>query len=81
MTFEEKRRRLVESLTSRRILTDPEVVRAMLIVPRHKFLPEEAYSSAYMDSPLSIGLGQTISAPHMNAMMCEYLELKEGEKV
>ncbi|MFX0043870.1 MAG: protein-L-isoaspartate(D-aspartate) O-methyltransferase, partial [Candidatus Hodarchaeota archaeon] len=25
--------------------------------------------------------GQTISAPHMNAMMCEYLELKEGEKV
>jgi protein-L-isoaspartate(D-aspartate) O-methyltransferase len=34
-----------------------------------------------MDSPLSIGLGQTISAPHMNAMMCEYLQLKEGEKV
>jgi len=81
MTFEEKRRRLVESLTSRKILTDPKVVRAMLRVPRHKFVPEEAVSSAYMDSPLSIGQGQTISAPHMNAMMCEYLELKEGEKV
>ncbi len=81
MTFEEKRRGLVESLTSRKILTDPKVVRAMLIVPRHKFVPEEAVSSAYIDSPLSIGQGQTISAPHMNAMMCEYLELKEGEKV
>ncbi len=81
MTFEEKRRRLVESLTSRKILTDPKVVRAMLMVPRHKFVPEEAVSSAYIDSPLSIGQGQTISAPHMNAMMCEYLELKEGEKV
>jgi len=81
MTFEEKRRRLVESLTSRKILTNPKVVRAMLIVPRHKFVPEEAVSSAYIDSPLSIGQGQTISAPHMNAMMCEYLELKEGEKV
>ncbi len=81
MTFEEKRRRLVESLTSRKILINPKVVRAMLIVPRHKFVPEEAVSSAYIDSPLSIGQGQTISAPHMNAMMCEYLELKEGEKV
>jgi len=81
MTFEEKRRKLVESLTSRKILTDPEVIRAMLAVPRHEFVPEEVISSAYLDSPLSIGLGQTISAPHMNAMMCEYLELKEGDKV
>ncbi|MDX1799108.1 MAG: protein-L-isoaspartate(D-aspartate) O-methyltransferase, partial [Candidatus Lokiarchaeia archaeon] len=61
--------------------TKPEVIRAMLKVPRHKFVPKDAESSAYMDSPLSIGLGQTISAPHMNAMMCEYLELKEGDKV
>ncbi|MFX1596533.1 MAG: protein-L-isoaspartate(D-aspartate) O-methyltransferase [Promethearchaeota archaeon] len=81
MTFEEKRKRLVENLRERGILTKPEVIKAMLKVPRHKFLPEDAKSSAYMDSPLSIGLGQTISAPHMNAMMCEYLELKRGEKV
>jgi len=81
MNFEEKRKRLVESLKDRGILTKPEVIKAMLIVPRHKFVPKDAESSAYMDSPLSIGLGQTISAPHMNAMMCEYLELSEGEKV
>ncbi len=81
MTFEEKRKRLVDNLRERGILTKPEVIKAMLKVPRHKFLPEDAKSSAYMDSPLSIGLGQTISAPHMNAMMCEYLELKNGEKV
>jgi len=81
MHFEEKRKRLVESLKDRGILTKPEVIKAMLIVPRHKFVPKDAESSAYMDSPLSIGLGQTISAPHMNAMMCEYLKLKEGDKV
>lgn len=81
MNFEEKRKRLVESLKNRGILTKPEVIKAMLIVPRHKFVPKDAESSAYMDSPLSIGLGQTISAPHMNAMMCEYLELSEGEKI
>ncbi len=81
MNFEEKRKRLVESLKDRGILTKPEVIKAISVVPRHKFVPKEAESSAYIDSPLSIGLGQTISAPHMNAMMCEYLELKEGDKV
>lgn len=81
MDYEEKRSKLVESLTKRAILTKPSVIRAMLKVPRHKFLPKGAIESAYIDSPLSIGIGQTISAPHMNAMMCELLELKEGEKV
>ena len=79
--FEEKRKYLVESLKKRNILTEPNVIKAMLKVPRHKFLPEGAISSAYIDSPLSIGMSQTISAPHMNAMMCELLKLKEGEKV
>jgi protein-L-isoaspartate(D-aspartate) O-methyltransferase len=81
MDYEEKRKQLVESLKKRDFLTKPNVIKAMLKVPRHKFLPKGAISSAYIDSPLSIGLGQTISAPHMNAMMCELLELKEGEKV
>jgi len=81
MSFKEKRRKLVENLIKRKILTKQKVINAMLKVPRDKFLPEKAKSSAYLDTPLSIGLGQTISAPHMNAMMCEYLELKEGDKV
>jgi protein-L-isoaspartate(D-aspartate) O-methyltransferase len=81
MDFEEKRKELVQSLINRKILTQKNVIDAMLKVPRHLFLPEDAISSAYIDSPLSIGLGQTISAPHMNAMMCEFLEFKKGEKV
>lgn len=81
MNFEEKRKRLVESLGKRDVLNKREVIEAMLIVPRHLFIPKDAESSAYMDTPLSIGCSQTISAPHMNAMMCEYLELKEGDRV
>ena len=81
MDYEEKRIKLVEHLTKREILTKPSVIKAMLKVPRHKFLPEGALESAYIDSPLSIGMGQTISAPHMNAMMCELLDLTEGEIV
>ena len=81
MNFDEKRKDLVNNLIKRGILHDKAVINAMLKVPRHEFVPEKAISSAYSDSPLSIGLNQTISAPHMNAMMCEYLDLKEGDKV
>ncbi|MFW9928508.1 MAG: protein-L-isoaspartate(D-aspartate) O-methyltransferase [Candidatus Thorarchaeota archaeon] len=81
MSYDEKREDLVQHLINRRILTKKEVIDAMLKVPRHKFLPKEATSSAYIDSPISIGLGQTISAPHMNAMMCELLDLREGDKI
>jgi protein-L-isoaspartate(D-aspartate) O-methyltransferase len=83
MNFEEKRKKLVNNLKNRDypVLTKPEVISAMLKVPRHLFIPKDAESSAYIDSPLSIGSGQTISAPHMNAMMCESLELEEGDKV
>ncbi len=83
MNFEDKRKKLVNNLKNRDypVLTKQEVVRAMLTVPRHLFVPKDAESSAYIDSPLSIGSGQTISAPHMNAMMCEYLKLEDGDKV
>jgi len=81
MNFEEKRKNLINNLIERKILISSRVIDAMMKVKRHLFVPEGALSSAYIDSPLSIGSNQTISAPHMNAMMCEYLELKEGEKV
>ena len=81
MSFDEKRKDLVNNLVKRGILSKKNVINAMLKVARHEFVPENAVSSAYSDSPLSIGLNQTISAPHMNAMMCEYLELNEGDKV
>ncbi|MHA1150925.1 MAG: protein-L-isoaspartate(D-aspartate) O-methyltransferase [Promethearchaeota archaeon] len=81
MNFEEKRKALIDSLILRKVLAKPEVIRAMLTVPREKFIRKKSISSAYIDSPLSIGCNQTISAPHMNAMMCEYLELEEGDKV
>jgi protein-L-isoaspartate(D-aspartate) O-methyltransferase len=81
VSYEEKREELVQHLINRKILTKKKVIDAILKVPRHEFLPKEAVSSAYIDSPVLIGLDQTISAPHMNAMMCELLDLKEGEKI
>ncbi|MBE8540312.1 protein-L-isoaspartate O-methyltransferase [Geoglobus acetivorans] len=76
----EKRKRLVERL-KKEIGLSEKVARAILEVPRHLFVPPEVRSEAYNDYPLLIGHGQTISAPHMVAIICELLDLEEGDKV
>jgi protein-L-isoaspartate(D-aspartate) O-methyltransferase len=55
---------LIRSLMRRGILNTPSVIRAFEKVPRHLFLPHIQRSYASVDSPLSIGSGQTVSAPH-----------------
>lgn len=62
-------------------IRDKQVISAMACVPREKFVPPEYYNSAYDDSPLSIGFGQTISQPFIVALMLQALELKGDEKV
>ena len=59
----------------------PAVMQAMAAVPRHEFVPEEERVSAYLDIPLPIGHGQTISQPYIVALMTDLLELKSGDKV
>lgn len=73
--FAEKRNRLVDGLKRTSYVKTPEVERAMRIVPRELFVPEEMQREAYVDSPLPIGKSQTISAPHMVAIMLEELKL------
>ncbi len=57
------------------------VVEAMGKVPRELFVPDGIRHMAYEDHPLPIGEGQTISAPHMVAIMCDVLDLEEGMAV
>ena len=77
---DEDRERLVNSLVERGYVESDAVERAMRAVPREKFVPEKVRGRAYEDSPLSIGEGQTISAPHMVAMVVELLDLSEGDE-
>jgi protein-L-isoaspartate(D-aspartate) O-methyltransferase len=81
MSFEKKRKKLIENLRARGILTQEKVADAISAVPREQFIPDDVKSQAYIDSPLAIGSDQTISAPHMNVMMCQILELEEGDKL
>jgi protein-L-isoaspartate(D-aspartate) O-methyltransferase len=59
-------------LASRRL--DPEVLRAMREVPRHRFVPEEWRRFAYQNRPLPIGHEQTISQPYIVALMTHLLK-------
>jgi protein-L-isoaspartate(D-aspartate) O-methyltransferase len=60
---------LVENLVKEGILRSPKVISAMRSVPREDFLPENMQSYSAVDTPLPIGFGQTVSAPHSLALM------------
>jgi len=60
---------------------DREVLDSMSVVPRQDFVDESLKDSAYIDRPLPIGMGQTISQPYIVALMTESLELSGNEKV
>lgn len=79
--FEGERNRLVDSLVRRCYISSKMVEEAMRRVPREEFLPADIKDEAYVDTPLPIGEGQTISAPHMVAIMAEKLDLFSGAKV
>jgi protein-L-isoaspartate(D-aspartate) O-methyltransferase len=81
MEPEQARKRMVSGLQSSGHIHSQRVADAMSAVPRHLFVPQEMRSQAYSDTPLHIGEGQTISAPHMVAIMVEALDLRPGHKV
>jgi protein-L-isoaspartate(D-aspartate) O-methyltransferase len=71
---------MVDGLAERRDL-DPATEAALRAVPRHEFVPERRRAYAYEDRPLPIGEGQTISAPHMVAIMTDLLDATPGDRV
>jgi protein-L-isoaspartate(D-aspartate) O-methyltransferase len=77
-----RQRMVAEQLASPgRNITNSLVLAAMRKVPRHEFVPEPLRSQAYLDRPLPIGYGQTISQPFIVAFMTEQLEPKPADKV
>ncbi len=73
------RKELFSSL--RRTIRSKSVLRAMLRVPRDVFVPADERHLAYLDMPLSIGEGQTISQPYIVALITEALRLQPADKV
>ena len=75
-----ERAEMVRTQIAARGIRDESVLRAMRKVPRHLFVPETLLASAYDDTPLPIGYGQTISQPYIVAFMTEALAIKPGER-
>lgn len=67
-------------VTLRKEISSRAVLDAMERVPREEFVPAEVRSMAYLNIPLGIGSGQTISQPYMVAWMTELLGLRGDEK-
>jgi protein-L-isoaspartate(D-aspartate) O-methyltransferase len=57
------------------------VLEALAKVPRHRFVPAVARPFAYLNRPLPIGHGQTISQPYIVALMTDLLEPEAGHTV
>ena len=85
--FDEAKDQMLRRDLKGRDITNEHVLKAMAEVPREEFVPESHFSQAYVDGPLPIGMGQTISQPYIVALMtqelwispdCEVLEIGTG---
>lgn len=75
-----QREAMVQQQLADRGVTDQRVLQAMKSVPRHEFVPDPLRGHAYMDSPLPIGEGQTISQPYIVALMTQAARPAPDEK-
>jgi protein-L-isoaspartate(D-aspartate) O-methyltransferase len=88
--FAAERRRMVEEIatlarevraeTGKRAF-DERVMAVMAAVPRHEFVPADQLPNAYLNRPLPIGHGQTISQPYIVALMTDLARVEPGHKV
>jgi protein-L-isoaspartate(D-aspartate) O-methyltransferase len=73
------REQFLDDLRTR--IADERVLAAVAEVPRELFIAPALQRFAYLDRPLPIGGGQTISQPSLVARMCELLELSDDDVV
>jgi protein-L-isoaspartate(D-aspartate) O-methyltransferase len=81
MVIHDKKESLIKYLVEQGHLLSERVTEAFRETPREAFLPESLRDVAYSDEPLPIGSGQTVSAPHMVAIMTELLKPKKNDTV
>jgi protein-L-isoaspartate(D-aspartate) O-methyltransferase len=72
---------MVEEQLRGRGIRSERVLEAMGRVPREAFVDPDDRKRAYLDMPLAIGFGQTISQPYMVGLIAEAAEVREDDKV
>ncbi|QRX64936.1 protein-L-isoaspartate(D-aspartate) O-methyltransferase [Dysgonomonadaceae bacterium zrk40] len=76
----EKAEKLARELRGKGI-RDNAVLAAIARIPREAFVDEALAEMAYLDRPLPIEAGQTISQPYTVARQTELLQLEPGDRV
>jgi protein-L-isoaspartate(D-aspartate) O-methyltransferase len=77
----EYRMSMVNTQLKKRGIKDKHILNAMKTIPRHKFVSTPLQMLSYLDRPLPIGKGQTISQPYIIAFMTELLNVKSHHTV
>lgn len=72
---------LINHLIETNYLKTPSIIEAFRKIDRIDFVPENLKNDAYLNIPLPIGFGQTISQPLTVAFMFELLQPQQGDKV
>src|SRR3989344_4385649 len=72
---------LINSLIKDGYLKTPEIIEAFKKIDRKNFVPKKYKGDAYINAPLPIGFGQTISQPLTVAFIIELLGPKVGDKI
>ncbi len=81
MNTQTSKKRLLAFWKANKTVTDKNVMKAFLKVPRHKFLDKKYHYEAYADYPLPTRADQTISQPSTVMRMTEELQVMPGMNV
>lgn len=72
---------LIQEIIDSGYLKSPHIIEAFLAIDRKDFVVSEYQDEVYLNTPLPIGFGQTISQPLTVAFMLELLQPQTGEKI
>lgn len=72
---------LIQSMIASGVLKTPQIINAFETVDRKNFIPIFYRLNTYVDAPLPIGNGQTISQPSTVAFMLEHLQPQAGDDI
>lgn len=88
--YEALRQRMIAEVVAETVFLTPRlgkssfnarVIEVMSEVPRHYFVPVQLQQFSYVNQPLPIGCGKTVSQPFIVALMTDLLDPQPGDAV
>ena len=81
MDYKEAYSLLIADLIKKGNLKSDNVISAFFNISRAEYLTDDLKKLSTLDEPIPLGHGQTMSAPHMVAMMLELLDIRQGQNI